>query len=44
MKKMKQILLFAGTVFFAARAFAAEIPPMDQNIPKDLKTATFALG
>ena len=44
MKQMKKILLFAGTIFFAARAFAAEIPPMDQDIPKDLKTATFALG
>ncbi|MEA4880379.1 MAG: hypothetical protein VB045_02785 [Synergistaceae bacterium] len=44
MKQMKKILLFAGTVFFGARAFAAELPPMDRDIPKDLKTATFALG
>ncbi|GAB1399626.1 hypothetical protein MASR2M79_01370 [Aminivibrio sp.] len=44
MKQMKKILLFAGTFFFAARAFAAELPPMDRDIPKDLKTATFALG
>ena len=44
MEKMKKILLFAGTIFFAARAFAAEIPLLDREIPEDMRTATFALG
>ncbi len=44
MMKMKKAMLFAGTLFFAARAFAADIPPMDRDIPRELKTATFALG
>lgn len=44
MEKMKKILLFTGAILFAARAFAAEIPPLDREILKDLRTATFALG
>ncbi|WP_290685316.1 hypothetical protein [Aminivibrio sp.] len=42
--KMIEVVLAAATVFFAGRAWAGEIPPLDRQIPADLRTAAFALG
>jgi|LSQX01.1.fsa_nt_gb hypothetical protein len=41
---MKEALLAAAVVFLAGRAWAGEIPPLDRQIPANIRTAAFALG
>ncbi|MDD3514475.1 MAG: hypothetical protein AB7U27_02730 [Aminobacteriaceae bacterium] len=42
--KMFEAVIAAAVVFFAGRACAGEIPPLDRQIPSELRTAVFALG
>lgn len=42
--KMMDAVIAAAVLFFAGRAWAGELPPMDRQIPANLRTATFAVG
>lgn len=42
--KIMEAVIAAAVVLFAGRAWAGELPPLDRQIPQELRTATFALG
>lgn len=42
--KILQLFLAIGATLLAHRAWAREVPPLDGEIPVEIKTATFGLG